>query len=180
MMMRALIVYESMFGNTEAIAREVASGLSPYLLVEIVPVREAPDVIDGRVGLLVVGGPTHAFSMSRASTRQAAAHQGADGAAAHGIGLREWLATVRLPVTRARTATFDTRVATSSGHPKAPGSAARRAGKRLRSMGSNLVVPPMSFLVSDTAGPLLPGEAERARRWADEIGSLMTTVDAGV
>ena len=178
--MRALIVYESMFGNTGSIARAVAEGLSPYLHVEAVPVRDAPDLIDTGIDLLVVGGPTHAFGLSRESTRRAAADQGADSMAAHGTGLREWLAGVGRSAACARVATFDTRVAGSSGRPKAPGSAARRAARRLRSRGTELIVPPMSFVVSDTAGPLLPGEVDRARRWAAGIGSLMRGVESGV
>src|SRR6476646_4682627 len=74
---RALVVYESMFGNTEAVAHALAQGLGLRMLVEVVPVTQAPAKVDCGVELLVVGGPTHAFGLSRASTRRSAREQGA-------------------------------------------------------------------------------------------------------
>lgn len=62
--MKALVVYESMFGNTEQVARAVATGLGRHLDVELVAVANAPDTVSD-VDLVVVGGPTHAFSMTR-------------------------------------------------------------------------------------------------------------------
>ena len=73
--MSALVVYESMFGNTQSIAKGIGEGLSSRMTVEIVEVGEAPSVIDPDVELLVVGGPTHAFGMRRPGTRQNAAQQ---------------------------------------------------------------------------------------------------------
>ncbi len=61
--MRALVVYESMFGNTEAVARAVAGGLSGSMEVEVYEVSRAPSPVTGPIDLLVVGGPTHAFSL---------------------------------------------------------------------------------------------------------------------
>ncbi|HEY9332936.1 MAG TPA: flavodoxin domain-containing protein, partial [Kribbella sp.] len=87
---RALIVYETMFGNTERIARAIRDGLRRYVAADTVPVNRAPDVVPGDVRLLVVGGPTHAFSMSRLSTRQGAVQQ-ADVVMPIEVGIREWL-----------------------------------------------------------------------------------------
>ena len=85
--MRGFVVYESHFGNTARIAQAVADGLKELLDVELHNVAEGklPEGAD----LLVMGGPTHAFSMSRATTRQDAVNQGAK--ADPTIGLREWL-----------------------------------------------------------------------------------------
>ena len=66
--MRALVVFESMFGDTETIARAVADGLSDAIRVDIVDVATAPRV-DADVDLLVVGGPTHAFGMRAITSR---------------------------------------------------------------------------------------------------------------
>jgi flavodoxin len=60
---RALVVYESMFGNTEAIAHAIAEGLSPHLSVELVEVSAAPITLRD-VDLLVTGAPTHAFGLT--------------------------------------------------------------------------------------------------------------------
>ena len=67
--MHALVVFESMFGNTAAIARAVGSGLATKLETEVHEVGVAPRVLAESTELLVVGGPTHAFGMSREGTR---------------------------------------------------------------------------------------------------------------
>jgi hypothetical protein len=162
--MRALVVEESMFGNTESVAEAIAEGLaSAGAEVEVRPVREAGPDVSG-VDLLVVGGPTHAFSLSRPSTREDAATKGADDDAAAGIGLREWIEAVE-PAAGVDVATFDTKVR----HPKLPGSAARAARKRLRAKGFHALDPATTFWVEGTDGPLVAGELDRARQWATEL-----------
>lgn len=165
--MRALVVYESMFGNTQAIASAVAEGLSGRMAVDLVEVADAPTAVDA--DLVVAGGPTHAFSMSRPSTRQSAAEQ-ADGRelVSRGRGLREWLAEAGAGLRGTRAATFDTKV--TKGH--LPGSAARSAQKRLRRNGSRIISPAHSFTVMGTAGPLGDGELARARQWGADLGAL--------
>ncbi|WP_201776640.1 flavodoxin family protein [Allosalinactinospora lopnorensis] len=64
--MRALVVYESMFGNAETVAEEIAAGVATRLGVDVAEVSSAPRSLGGDVGLLIVGGPTHAFGMTRA------------------------------------------------------------------------------------------------------------------
>jgi flavorubredoxin len=56
--MRALIVYESMFGNTFAIAKSIAEGLAPHMTAEVVEVGQAPTELGPEFQLIVVGGPT--------------------------------------------------------------------------------------------------------------------------
>jgi len=85
--MRGFVVYESLFGNTARIAQAVVDGLKEHLDVELHSVAEGQLLEAG--DLLVMGGPTHAFSMSRANTRQEAVNQGAS--VDPTIGLREWL-----------------------------------------------------------------------------------------
>ena len=57
------------------------------------------------------------------------------------------------------------------------GSAAKGADKALRSLGFRMIVPPESFLVSGPTGPvydaLVDGEAERARRWGEQLGTRL-------
>jgi hypothetical protein len=70
--MRAVVVYESMYGNTHLVADAIATGLATACQVDVVPVERADrQVLDG-ADLVVVGGPTHAHGMTRASTREAA------------------------------------------------------------------------------------------------------------
>ena len=165
-MMRALVVYESMFGNTQAIAEAIAEGLSERIPVEALEVSVAPTRIDDDVALLIVGGPTHAFGLSRPRTRQDAARQATQGLVSRGLGLREWLTSLEGPAGVAA-ATFDTRIA----KPRLPGSAARAAEKQLRRRGFRLITPAESFYVEGTLGPLGAGERERSRRWGETLGS---------
>lgn len=168
---RALVVYETMFGNTERIARAIRDGLRHYVLAETMPVNRAPGVVPEDVRLLVVGGPTHAFSMSRLSTRQEAWKQG-DVVMPIEVGIREWLGVLQPPTgSGPRVATFDTRIAKVR---RLPGSAARSAAKLLRRMGFRPLSTSESFFVNETTGPIRDVEVERARNWGAELGRLLT------
>ena len=160
--MTTLVVHESMFGNTRTVARAISADLPGP--VEVVDVADAPTPLPPDVDLLVVGGPTHAFSMSRASTRHDAVTQG--GEAEHEArGIREWLAGLP-PRPDVAVAAFDTRVAKVR---HLPGSAARAASKVVTRHHLGHVIGVESFYVDDVAGPLRDGEVERARTWARSL-----------
>lgn len=164
--MRAVVVFESMFGNTETVARAIAEGMASALDVEVIEAAEAPALLDD-VDLLVVGGPTHAFGMSRPNTRQDARQRARGHVVSQGIGIREWLAELH-PVARPiAAAAFDTRI----DKPRVPGSAARGAERRLRRLGFAMAAPARTFFVSDVAGPLMDGELERARGWGTQVSA---------
>jgi hypothetical protein len=167
--MRALLVYESMFGNNQAIAEAVAEGLAPEVTVEVVEVGHAPVPIPDEVELLIVGGPNHAFGMSRPSTREQAAQETDEPLVSAGIGLREWLDSLP-PLDRPiRFVTFDSRV-----DKNVIRTVDRTAGslrKRLRKRGMRPLDDSESFLVEDMKGPLVPGELERARAWGAELAA---------
>ena len=163
---RALVVYESMFGNTEAVAKAVALGLAHDFDVDLTECGSAPSPVPDDVALLVVGAPTHAFSLSRAGTRDSARQQASSTARPSEFGVREWLDGLDRKLqgtgaTQLVAAAFDTKVA----HPRLPGSAARAAAKKLHRLGLRAVVSPKTFLVEGTEGPLVEGEADAAFRW---------------
>jgi flavodoxin len=165
--MKALVVYESMFGNTEDVARAVASGLARHMDVDVLDVTDAPHEIDQLLDLIVVGGPTHAFSMTRLSTREDAVRQGAT----HGsptLGLREWLEHQHAGPHSELVATFDTRIDKVR---HLPGSAAKKAAHVAHRIGYRPAARPMSFYVRDTSGPLVEGELARAEEWGDQLGA---------
>ncbi|EYR64341.1 flavodoxin [Actinotalea ferrariae CF5-4] len=171
--MTALVVYESMFGSTRAIAEAVGAGLAevdvPARVVEVgeLDAERADHGLPEDVTLLVVGGPTHAFSMSRDTTRADAAKEVPGGhVISERTGVREWIDRLRLPG-RMPVATFDTKVA----KPALPGSAARAAAKRLRAIGAREVLPPHSFKVHGKADGLVDGELDAARAWGRELGA---------
>ena len=165
--MRAVVVYESMFGNTEEIARAVAEGIRearPDAAVDCLPVHDAHGV---EADLLVVGGPTHFLGLASGRTRHTAEKfdeaAEAEGRAVQPVeheGLREWLEQLpQAPVGR-RAAAFDTRL-----DKLLHGSAAARIAHRLARKGYDMVSEPEGFVVLDMTGPPRSGELERARAW---------------
>ena len=163
--MRSFVVYESLFGNTARIAQAVVDGMKKHLAVDLHSVVEG--LLPEGVDLLVVGGPTHAFSMSRTTTREDAVNQGAT--ADPTIGLREWLD--ELPeVDNTPFAAFDTRVDIVR---RLPGSAAKAAAKVARKRGYRPLTRPESFYVQDVPGPLLDGEAQRAEVWGAQLAESL-------
>jgi hypothetical protein len=168
--MRAVVVYESMYGNTHDIANHVAEGLLAAYTVEVLPVEAAtPERIAG-ADLLVVGGPTHVHTMtskkSRAAAIDAAAkdHELELDEHATDPGLRDWFDSLVGP---GKAAAFDTRI---DANPVLTGRASRGIAKRLRKHGCTLVAEPESFLV-DKHNHLLDGEAEHAVAWGKELAA---------
>jgi hypothetical protein len=165
---RAIVVYESIWGNTEQVARAVATELESSMTVELFDTDSAPDLLDA-YDLVVVGGPTHAFSMSRPATRETAVStRGADRAPARGI--REWIEAAGSTPRDIAVAVFDTRVET----PRVPGSAAEIARRALGAHGFNTTVDAESFRVHGYEGPLVDGELERATLWARGLAATST------
>ena len=174
--MRAVVVYESMFGNTHLVADAIGRGLQAAGEVVVVPVGEADRETLLGADLLVVGGPTHADGLTRPGTRASAAETAARredldlDADPGGDGLREWFEA--MPDLGTAAAAFDTRV-------KGPGWLTGRASvgiaKRLRRAGCSLVGEPRSFLVG-ADNHLLDEEEESARRFGTELAAALVTV----
>lgn len=171
--MRVAVVYESLWGNTRAIAEEIAQGFFEAqgdMTVEVRHVGEEPAAALSDVDLLVVGAPTHMWGLSSVRSRK----MGLSGEAkkpqpaevvpgAAGTGVREWLKGLQ-KVTAREAATFDTRL-----NSRLSGGASRTIARRLRRRGYALVDEPTGFYVSDTTGPLKQGQRERARDWAKQL-----------
>jgi hypothetical protein len=166
--MRALIVYESMFGNNRSIAEAIAEGLGATATVEVTEVGSAPASLP-ELDLLVVGGPNHAFGMSRPSTREQAAQETEAPLVSRGIGLREWLDALPASPRPIRFAAFDSRVDKRA--IKAIDRTAGMIAKRLRKRGLQPIGEVQSFFVEDMTGPLVAGELERARGWGRELAT---------
>jgi hypothetical protein len=168
--MRALVVYESMFGNTRKIAETIAVGIGEQLSVHLTEVSRAPSELDPDTDLVVVGGPTHDHGMTTAATRSTAASRRPEPLVSRGIGIREWLAALRPTGRQTAAAAFDTRV-------NAPmvfsGSAARDYAPLLEAAGFQLIAPTESFRVGLKAQEdgLVPGEVDRAGVWGRGLAS---------
>lgn len=175
--MKAIVVYESVYGNTRDVAQAVADGLGE---ADVVPVHEAAKrSLDG--DLLVVGGPTHMHGLATTRSRRmavAAVHE--DGGppfvepgATQEPGLRAWLKD--LPRREgAEAAAFDTRLDQA---PWLSGVASRGIANRLRRHGYHILATE-SFLVVDSEGPLNDGELDRARAWGRLLAESMAAASA--
>ncbi|HXY91962.1 MAG TPA: flavodoxin domain-containing protein [Acidimicrobiia bacterium] len=170
--MKAVVIYESMYGNTHLIAEAIGAGLRGDAAAEVavVPVGDAGDALLAACDLVVVGGPTHAHGLPRESTRTAAAEatQKPDSDLtldddAEGPGLREWFTAVgALPK---MAAAFDTRIDAPA---VLTGRASKGIAKRLRERGCDVVVPPESFLVTRQSH-LVEREVAHAEEWGARI-----------
>ena len=174
--MRAVVIYESMYGNTHVIADAIGRGLEQEFEVTVVPVAEAtPELLD-EAGLVVAGGPTHVHGMSGTRSRQAAveaAHKDGSGLTlephAQGPGLRDWFGTVgRI---HGCSAAFDTRI---DGPAMVTGHASKAIAKLLDRHGLTEIAPAQSFLVTKD-NHLRPGEEDRAEQWGRELAANRPT-----
>ncbi|TRO49871.1 flavodoxin family protein [Candidatus Bathyarchaeota archaeon] len=144
--MKALIVYDSVYGNTEKIARAIGDAIAGEVEVHRageVNVSEL-DAFD----LIVVGSPTHG---GRPTPAVRGFIDEAPASALKGVNV----------------AAFDTR--SPAKWARIFGFAAGRIGDSLKRKGGKLVVPPEPFFVEGTEGPLKEGELERATGWAEDI-----------
>ncbi len=169
--MQALVVYESMYGNTRAVATEVAAGLGDTHEVTLVPVARATRELVAVAALIVAGAPTHLHGMPTVASRRRAAETGRKPGSgltmdpdAGGPSLRAWLEA--LGAEGAPAAAFDTRL---SGMPALTGRASRGIARLLTRRGCRVLLEPESFLVSGQ-NKLLDGEAMRARAWGARVG----------
>jgi hypothetical protein len=173
--MRALVVYESMYGNTHRVAEAIGEELRRFGETTVIPADGAgPGVIVG-IDLLVVGGPTHAHGMSRPSTRRSApdavTKPGSDLTLDPdwaGDGIREWLGSLD-ERGAGKAAAFDTRIGIA---PVLSGRASKGIARKLREHGFTLVAEPESFLVTKD-NHLEPGEEDHARQWAEQLASSL-------
>jgi flavodoxin len=153
--MDALIVYDSVFGNTEKVARAMGDALSSQMDAAVRKVGDIdPQQVTG-VQFLIVGSPTRAFSPTPAT--------------------RDFLKSIpKNGLEGVNVAAFDTRVSIEEVDSpilnvfvKIFGYAAKPIARRLEKRGGELTLPPEGFIVGGTEGPLKTGELERAASWAE-------------
>jgi flavodoxin len=156
--MKAIIVYDSQYGNTEKIANVIEKVLQQQGEVTVIKVSDAGSEILNGMDLVVVGSPTQQF---RATAT-----------------MREFLKNIpRDGLRETRVAAFDTRLTQEfiDKNPPLPfferifGYAAERIAKALKQKGGNLVLPGEGFYVEGMEGPLSEGEQQRAQEWAGKL-----------
>ena len=141
--MKALIIYDSQFGNTEQVARTIAKVFgSDGQLVKANQFE--PDMLNG-VDLLLIGSPIQAWQPTQSIKNLLAGLQAKD-------------------LSGLMAAAFDTGFASIFA-----GNAARRITRTLSKMGCTIIVPPERFIVVGTEGPLADNELDHAKRWAQKL-----------
>jgi hypothetical protein len=174
--MRALVVYESLYGNTAAVGEAIGASLRAHGLEAVVgPVSRVNVGEATEFDLLVVGGPTHVHGMSSAGTRKTAVGDEKNTFPEPTLepGLRSWVKRLS-PGSGRLAAAFDTRL---DKPVIVTGSASKGIGRRLRGRGYRIVAEPESFLVS-TQNLLLEGELEHAAIWGAELAELTRSAAA--
>jgi hypothetical protein len=160
--MHAIVVYESVWGNTAAVARAIAEGLGPD--VPACPTDEVTADDLASADLIVAGAPVFAFGLPTEGIRNRILHDEAEATKPPDLShpsLRSWLDA--LPVGHGRSAAFETRIWWS------PRGATGSIEKRLARLGYPPVAKAEKFVVRDKYGPLREGELERARAWGREL-----------
>lgn len=171
--MSALVVYESLWGNTAAIAHAIAEGIGPDTRVAHTGEVDPADAAD--VALLVVGAPVHAFNLPTVATKASVATRHvAPGDLAPELDqppVRDWLAQV--PSGTGIAAAFDTRVRGPLGK-----GGASRIEKLLEEKGFRVLHDAQGFLITNEKNPKQPasmlreGELARARAWGATLGAV--------
>jgi flavodoxin len=145
--MNTFIVYDSTFGNTRQVAEAVANALREFGQVRIVAVEHTHLLELENVDVLILGSPTQGWRPTPAIR-----------------DLLEYIPAEAL--NRLTIACFDTRFDRST---MITGSAAKQMAKRLHKRGASHLLPPKSFFVEKTHGPLRTGELEEAVKWSHVI-----------
>jgi len=152
--MKILIVYDSVFGNTEKIAKAIGDSFGAEDNAEVLKVSDVKPEQLQNLDLLIVGSPTRAFKPTKA--------------------IVDFL--IKIPANglkEVNVAAFDTRISTTdansrllNGLVRVFGYAAKPIADKLQKKGGNLMASPEGFFVKDSEGPLKDGELERAVNWA--------------
>jgi hypothetical protein len=172
--MKVIVVYESLWGSTAAVARALAEGFG-HNARAMSTAEASSDAVAG-ADLIIAGAPVHSLSLPSEKTRQWATQGlGPDGAPpdlSHPM-MRTWIE--QLPKAKGRAAAFDTRVHAWYGRGAAP-----KILDSLRHAGYQPLASPRGFYVTGhpvlprTNGVLRDGEAERARQWGSELARAMS------
>ena len=165
--MRAIVVYESLWGNTAAVARAIAEGIGPE--AQVLSTNEAIGPLIEQADLLVVGCPLLAFSIPSDRLIESIRTNPGKETSPPNLSLRSmrsWLDS--LPQGHSFAAAFETRIWWS------PGSAAKKILRKLEHLGYRRVAKAQRFIVKSKIGPLREGEIERARLWGIELAKAIT------
>ena len=156
--MKALVIYDSVFGNTEQIAQAIGNALGSQEDVEILRVSNVKlEQLTG-LKLLIAGSPTRQFRPTAAINNllKRIPKNGLKGVKVAAFDTRFTMSAIE----ESRVLPFFVRLF---------GYAAKPISDRLKKKGGELIIPPEGFFVEGVEGPLKEGELERAADWAKQI-----------
>jgi flavodoxin len=144
--MKTLIIYDSLYGNTEQIAKAMATALGKEAKAIKVGQVKVADMKD--YTYIIIGSPTQGGRATQAT--------------------QDFLNSLTTDdLVGKRFAAFDTRH--TSFVTKFFGYAAPRIEAMIKEKRGNCTAQPQGFIVQDNKGPLAEGELERAATWAKAI-----------
>ena len=151
-LVKALIVYYSMYGNTEKVAKALASGLeSGGVDVDVVRVDAVSFDGFGGVDLLCVGSPVHVWSVSKP--------------------VKEFLERLKnvKGLTGKKAFSFDTKMSRG----RLAGSAGGKIERKLKDLGLTIVRNSESAIVKGMKGPLQEGAEETFQQIGAELAKML-------
>ncbi len=164
--MKAVVVYESLWGNTAAIAHAIAEGIGPE--VPALSTAEASGAAIADADLIVAGAPVLGFQLPSDKMREGIRSNPGDAPSPPDLShpsMRSWLEA--LPEGHAGFATFETRISWS------PGGATSGITHGMERAGYRSVGKAQRFIVKGKYGPLRDGELDRARLWGAKLATTM-------
>jgi hypothetical protein len=163
--MKSIVVYESYWGNTAAVAKAIAEGLGSD--ARAMSTTEAKGEALAGAGLIVAGSPIIAFHLPSEKTRSDMAAKPDKKAPSppdfSHPSMRSWLESLPQNSGGVRAAAFET------GFKLSPGGAAGTILKILQGLGYESFAKKQRFLVNSSYGPMREGELDRAKAWGAEL-----------
>jgi len=161
--MKATVIYDSLYGNTQKIAEALRLALGPQAEVNVLRITEArPEQLSG-LDLLVAGSPTQRFrpTLPVMDFLKSLPPNSLKGVKAAAFDTR----LTQQEIKKTSVLAFFVRLAGSGAW------AAPYIAKGLKKGGASLLLPPEGFTVEGMEGPLSEGELERAVRWAGQVAA---------
>jgi flavorubredoxin len=150
-MVKALVVYHSLYGNTEKVAKALAAGLdSGGVNVDVVKVEAVRFDELGKVDLLCVGSPVHGWSASKP--------------------VKEFLEHLKSVegLSGKKAFAFDTKMKS-----RLAGSAGGKIERKLKDLGFTIAKPSESAIVVGREGPLEENAEERFKQIGVELAKML-------